>query len=214
LMVNILDFIFPKKCLECKKPGCYLCEDCLNKILSPYYNQNVLKNSEIKNLVCLFPYKGVIRRAILALKYKFASDIALELSTVSLRKIKSLKVKFPKKAVLVPIPLHPKRQNWRGFNQSGMVGKKIAQRMGWYFIPDLLQKTVNTKSQTELKREERIISPKESFQVNIKYKKALKYPIILFDDVYTTGSTLTEATKELRKEGARQILGLTIAKTS
>jgi competence protein ComFC len=213
-MVNILDFIFPKKCLECKKPGRYLCEGCLNKIPPPYCNPHILRNAGIQKLVCLFPYKGVVRKAILALKYKFASDIAQELSLVSLRKIKDMKVKFPKKAVLVPIPLHPKRQNWRGFNQSEVVGKKIAKGMNWYFVPDLLQKTVNTKSQTELKREERIKSPKESFQVNIKYKKALKYPIILFDDVYTTGSTLMEAAKELRKEGVKQVWGLAIAKTS
>ena len=69
--MNLLDLIFPKKCLECGKSGQYICDVCMGKV--SLYGANDSNYS-------IFKYQGVIRKAIISLKYKFAYDIADELT--------------------------------------------------------------------------------------------------------------------------------------
>ena len=69
--MNILDFIFPKKCLECGSFGKYICDNCLKKVgKSGWWGRNY----------SVFKYEGVIRKAIIALKYKYSTAIVDELS--------------------------------------------------------------------------------------------------------------------------------------
>jgi len=204
-MASIFDLIFPRYCLECKKPGRYLCESCVNKL--PQLTRIIL-------VTTIFPYKGVIRKAILALKYKYAYDISKELSElVALSLIKS-KLRFPEKAILVPIPLHKKRENYRGFNQSGEIGKQLAKKMGWNYLPDLLIRKIATPSQTGLNREKRGENVRDAFILNSKYRSKLEIRdsnLVIFDDVYTTGSTINEAKRVLYKEGFKKVFCLSIA---
>ncbi len=200
--MNLLDLIFPKKCLECNKDGKYMCDSCISKILDGTFD---------KNNFAVFKYKGVIRKAILSLKYKFASDIADELIGVSVGRLNSSKFH---KVTLVPIPLYKQRENWRGFNQSGLLGQKLAVKMKWEFAPDLLIRTKNAHPQVSLKGDERRKNLSGVFSVNsdLTTYYMLHDAIVLFDDVYTTGSTIKEAKKVLEKAGFKNIYSLTIAR--
>lgn len=204
--MNLLDFIFPKFCLECKKSGKYICLDCVSKVLDGTFDQNNF---------AVFKYRGVIRKAIISLKYKFAYDIADELVEES---IKRLKLKKYHKVVLVPIPLHQRRENFRGFNQSEILAKKIAEKMNWKFIPDFLIRNKNTKPQVGLKGISRRANLSGVFSVRspyIQYTKRLHHSvgnILIFDDVYTTGSTIKEAKKALETAGFTKIYSLTVAR--
>jgi len=167
----------------------------------------------MSGLVHLWPYGGVVRKAILGLKYKYATEIAKELSSNITSEVKSNRVALPKKATLVPIPLHKKRKNWRGFNQVEEIGKLVSEAVGWEFVPDMLVRRELRTPQTELKREQRKKNIKGAFALNPIYDiHNTKYDIILFDDVYTTGSTLKEAAKVLRRNGSGDVFGLTIAR--
>lgn len=205
--MNIFDLIFPKKCLECNLPaqagkeGQYICSDCLEKVPPAGWNR--------EGVYSIWKYEGVIRKAIIALKYKYVAEIANELSELSVKKLSERH--FSLSATLVPIPLYWYRKNFRGFNQSEEVGKLVAAKMGWKFIPDLLIKTKSTKSQVELKGFDRRKNLSGVFALNPVYGlHSTDY--ILFDDVLTTGSTLLEASKVLRKNGARKVLCLTITR--
>lgn len=198
--MNILDFIFPKYCLECGKSGKYVCNECVSKVLDGTFD---------KNNFAVFKYKGVIRKAIVSLKYKFASDIADELVSVTVDRLKSTKFH---NITLIPIPLYKQRENWRGFNQSELLGKKIADKLNWNFIPDLLIRIKNTHPQVNLKGDERRKNLSGVFTINPNFKLHAKYSILLFDDVYTTGSTIKEAKKVLEKAGYKKIYSLTIAR--
>jgi len=199
----ILDLFFPKKCLECGRTGKYICENCLRKV-PPRGWVN-------RETYSCFKYEGVIRKAIITLKYKYSTEITQELAEVCVRKIKSVFL-LPSNYCLVPVPLHWYRQNFRGFNQSAEVGKIVAAKMGWEFIPDLLVRQKSTVSQVQLTSSARRQNLRGVFSLNSKYLVPDAYCLVLFDDVLTTGSTLLEASKVLREGGVKRILCLTIAK--
>ena len=161
----------------------------------------------------IWRYEGVIRKAILALKYKFASDIANELALLASQQIVNFTL-YIENCVLVPIPLHSKRQRWRGFNQSEELGKRIAKQLSVDY-KELLVRVVNTPPQVSLRKAERLRNTRGIFAVNEEDTKILRYKdtkIILFDDVWTTGSTLNEAARVLKKVGFRKVIALAIAK--
>ncbi|PJA42759.1 hypothetical protein CO176_01580 [Candidatus Woesebacteria bacterium CG_4_9_14_3_um_filter_39_10] len=198
----ILDLFFPKKCLECGLSGKYICENCLKKVPPRGWTS--------KTAYTIFKYEGVIRKAIISLKYKYSTDIAEELATHLTRVLKRENINLDE-ACLVPIPLHWYRYNFRGFNQSEVVGRLIAKKMDWKFIPDLLIRNKSTVPQVQLTGSARRKNLRGAFVLNPVCVLHSTY-YILFDDVLTTGSTLLEASKVLRAGGAKRILCLTIAK--
>jgi len=198
----ILDLFFPKKCLECGLSGKYICENCLKKVPPRGWTS--------RTAYTIFKYEGVIRKAIISLKYKYSTDIAEELATHLTRVLKRENINLDE-ACLVPIPLHWYRYNFRGFNQSEVVGRLIAKKMDWKFIPDLLIRNKSTVPQVQLTGSARRKNLRGAFVLNPVCVLHSTY-YILFDDVLTTGSTLLEASKVLRAGGAKRILCLTIAK--
>ena len=189
--MGVIDFIFPKKCLECGKEGKYICEDCIMKVGPGGPNS-------------IWRYQGVVRKAIIALKYKFATEIADELvSYINLP---------PSHNCLVPIPSHWYRQNIRGFNQAELLGEKLAVKMGWKFLPNLLVKTHPTPPQVGLKGTPRRQNLRGVFAVSPNILVSQYPSIILFDDVLTTGSTRKEASKVLKEAGVKKLWCLTIAR--
>ena len=201
----ILDLIFPKKCLECKTSGKYICADCLKKVPPGGWTN--------RETYSCFKYEGVIRKAIIALKYKYTVELVGELAGCVLGVLERSSLFIIHNSCLVPIPLHWYRKNVRGFNQSEEVGKIVARKMKWKFAPDLLIRSKSTTPQAQLTGSARRKNLRGAFALNPVYSLyALRYPLVLFDDVLTTGSTLLEASKVLRKSGIEKIFCLTIAK--
>lgn len=200
--MSLVNLIFPKKCLECRKEGKYICDDCLKKVATQGWRGKIFS---------VFRYEGVVKKAIIALKYKYATEIAGELADLCARKLKAI---YPVSSYycLVPIPLHWYRQNFRGFNQAEEIGKLIAEKMDWKFIPDLLIRRKPTVPQVQLKGLARRRNLQGVFAVNPHYVPSTLNSVLIFDDVLTTGSTLKEAVKVLRLAGIKNIRGLTIAR--
>lgn len=199
--MGILDLIFPKTCVECGLESRYMCVGCLAK---------VQKGRIERDVTSIFKYEGIIRKAIIALKYKYSWEIAKELAEICTKELVS--GRLPSNLVLVPVPMHWRRENVRGFNQSSEVGKLIAGKMKWKFEPDLLIKRKSTNPQVGLRGQVRRSNLLGTFAVSPVVSKFRRSHIILFDDVYTTGSTLKEARSELNKAGIKKVWGLTIAR--
>ena len=222
--MGLLDFVFPKNCLECGIWGKYLCANCVAKIPSPKpicpycrhpsidgaTHTNCQKKLGIDGLTSIWKYEGIVRKAILTLKYKYTTEVTGELSDYIICSLKNSIL--PPVQYLTPIPLYWYRQNTRGFNQSVEIGKCIAGGLGWKFILDLLIKKRATASQAELGGEARRKNLRGVFAVNPKYIFDIPYSVLLFDDVFTTGSTIFEAAKVLKRSGVKKVWGLTIAK--
>ena len=227
--MSILDLVFPKTCLGCGRSGGYICLECVAKVrlaqpICPYCERASIdgithvrcqKKFGLDGLISVWEYEGVIRRAILALKYKYATSIASLLNRLVVEKLRTPDSKFiiQDSSILVPIPIHWHRQNVRGFNQSIEIGKSISEAMNWKFMPDLLIKKQPTISQVELRGDERRQNLKNVFFVNPLYSPFTNHhSLIIFDDVFTTGSTLREAAKVLKRAGVQKVWGLTIAR--
>jgi ComF family protein len=208
--MGLTELIFPKFCLGCRKRGGYICANCLEKVRPG--KGGFFKIKYLNGLVSLWSYEGVVRKAILALKYKFAREIAQELAEYFCQSLKTRFLPF-QNPVLIPVALSGKRQNWRGFNQSEVLGKLICQKMNWDFEQNLVIRSKNTKPQVELSRIERKANVASAFTLNPKHKSLSlnTKPLVIFDDVITTGATLEEMARVLRSAGAKRIFGLTLA---
>jgi competence protein ComFC len=230
--MGLADFFFPRNCLGCCQPEQYFCFSCRQSIRPPKppfcpkcLKPSILGASHIQclkplfldGLVAVFRYEKIIKTGIKKLKYKFVTDLAQELADLTVERIKKYERKFWPKFdsgwVLTIIPLHPKRERWRGFNQMGILGELVARKMGWQFRPELLERTKLTAPQAKIKDKKKRranvrwafrINPDSGFLVNDS-------KFILFDDVWTTGSTIKESGQVLKRRGARKVWALTLA---
>jgi len=167
-------------------------------------------------LTSIFAYKGLIKKAIKKIKYRFVSDITSDLIEAFLSFIgenKACSDFVLEKPTLVSIPLHPKRLRWRGFNQSELLGKLIAGNLDLDFAPDLLTRVKETQPQADLTKNLRQKNISGAFFLNRNCKlKIENCKFILFDDVWTSGATLREAAKVLKRNGVKKVWGLTLAR--
>ncbi len=220
---SFLDLLFPIFCVGCGKEEIWLCQSCFSKIVKvsspvcPYCNKITIhgefcsrcrrKTALTGIMVTAYYDEGPLKEAIHAYKYNFIFHLAQPLSTL-LRSY--LRENLPKgKKILIPVPLHKKREVFRGFNQATLLAKELKEEFGFKINTDLLR-IKNTRPQIELKGQKRHRNVKEAFLYqgeNLKGKT-----VLLIDDVCTTGATLNECAKELRGAGARQIWGLVLAR--
>ena len=161
-------------------------------------------------LYCALKYENVVREKII--KYKFNENSYLY-KTFAKIIIKNKKVYGFLKLydIIISVPMYKIKKSVRGYNQSELLASEIAKQMELSFEKDVLIKIKNTKVQSTLTRTQRVENVKNAFFVTddtkIKDKK-----IILIDDIYTTGSTVNECSKILKRAGAKEICVVTIAK--
>lgn len=113
---------------------------------------------------------------------------------------------------IVPVPLHPRRIRERGFNQSELLSEALAAASGIEHAPRLLTKTSPTRSQTTLGRQDRKKNLRGTFALT-RGATAAKMRILLVDDIYTTGCTVEECARVLRRAGARGVRVVTLARS-
>ncbi|MFH1832865.1 MAG: ComF family protein [Candidatus Levyibacteriota bacterium] len=231
--MGFLDFIFPKYCVNCRKIGAYICPDCftylsfdvgeiclacnrpsINGLTHPYCRGRYVIDGAFSS-IC---YKGIAKKLIYSFKYKpYLSDLKKVLTDLfyegliqkeAFNKILEESDEF----ILVPIPLHASKLKSRGYNQAEILASELAQRFN-FNTQNLLERTKNTRSQVGLKEKERRENISGAFRiVNHKLSAISNKQVFLVDDVLTTGSTLAEAAKVLKKAGAKKVFGLTLAK--
>lgn len=122
-------------------------------------------------------------------------------------------LQFLPKSVLIPVPLHWRRKNIRGFNQSAVLAHEISKKTGAQ-VCDFLERHQYTQPQIELPRQKRLTNLHGAFSIKNKFQQldpAITY--FLVDDVSTTGTTIAECKKILFRHGAKDIRGLVIART-
>ena len=203
-MSLILDFLFPRQCLNCGQKGNYFCPSCLNKQIthSPVFST---KNPQIEGHLSLFKYNDLIKKIIAEIKYNFVTDIIESFTDNCANLIKNnfsnlLNYWQKNDFVLIPISLHVFRQNWRGFNQSVLIGKLLAQKLNLKFSDQILFRSKNTHAQAKLASKlDKKTNLSNAFTIS---DQKIPSNIILFDDVATTFSTLNSAYQTLSNHGS------------
>lgn len=112
--------------------------------------------------------------------------------------------------MIVSVPLHPKREQSRGYNQSYLIARELGRELGIKNEPRLLARVKNTHSQSLLKRDERLENIKDAFRITDTSRVEGK-AIFLVDDILTTGATLNECSRVLKGAGAKKIVAAVIA---
>ncbi len=166
------------------------------------------RNSNLKGIYILGYYNDeVLKKAIWEFKYNFVKDIGEILALLAAKSLKE-KADF-NKGTFAAVPLDKKRLAWRGFNQSEILAFALAKNLEGPFLKNALKRVRKTKSQIGLSKKERVENVLEAFKVNGAIPDG---KIFLVDDVFTTGSTLEECAKELKKAGAKEVWGVVLAK--
>jgi len=159
-----------------------------------------------------FLYEGPIRDMIHAFKYSQRTHLRYPLALLGLEGI-SVMTSSHAPHIIVPVPLHISRLRQRGFNQAVLLGKVLSQQLSLPLLPDTLVRTRQTEPQIRLSAAERRLNVKGAFTVKRPVTVVGKR-ILLLDDVMTTGSTMDECAKELKKAGAVVVIAATIARTA
>lgn len=205
ILTFFLDLIFPIFCVGCKREGTHCCASCFEKI------PRIRRNAFEENIFAASPFEENSPLAHLIHRYKYdgAKEIGKFLTALLPAKPPAC---FEKTCVLVPVPLHRKRKNWRGFNQSEVLTLEISKK--WNIPTEhFLRRRRATKPQAELSREKRLTNLLDAFAMENPGKKLdPEISYILVDDVYTTGTTYLECAETLKRHGAQHVFGLVIAR--
>ncbi len=227
-----LDLLFPPACPCCKKPTAdnnrFLCLECyrqLRFIKIPYcsYCGKALPGTRANHLCkdCIKPfwtfdrarslliYEKVIARLIHNLKY--SGDMTGIITFCRLARQSNVLHDLATADLIVPVPLHIKRLRQRGFNQALILARNLFPTERHIIRCDLLIRKRDTHSQTDLSGTSRRKNLKNAFIIE-KPEEVNGRNILLFDDVFTTGTTAQECAKTLKRAGSNRVEVLTICR--
>jgi ComF family protein len=272
-----LDIILPKKCFNCQKEGTFLCSECLSLIkinsfqVCPVCQKSLTEFGEVcryckqlkpslDSLTTATNFdEPLISKLVHSFKYRFIDELSNPLSALLIKTYKKNKLAIPD--LIIPVPLHPLRLRWRGFNQAELLAQNLSQNLLPGFPiqvnTEILTRIKFTNAQANLKKtEDRQKNVSDAFFLNLNYsdqtgltnlskvrekteqrteltelvsgvsrggfdKKICQMRnssqiknkrILLVDDICTTGSTLFECGKQLRKLKPKSIHALVIAR--
>ncbi|MDA3873543.1 MAG: ComF family protein [Kiritimatiellae bacterium] len=234
ILRSSLDLLYPRQCCECGRDMMEgdeqgLCWDCRadSVPLEPPWCEScggVVAGRLDHAFTCadctehppvydrarsLYRYEGGVRTAIHALKYRRDFSVIPDLSRLLLAGIEA---HFPEAddMTLVPVPRHRKRIRHRGFNQGEELIRGIRRIHKHTRVWTGLRRIKNTETQTRLSKAARRKNVRSAFSV----PKAVDVPcrVLLIDDVMTTGATLSECSKVLKRAGVQEVYTLTLAR--
>ncbi len=156
----------------------------------------------------LYPYLPPLQDAIRLLKYNARPSLAEPLARLMLAALPpSLSIDL-----IMPVPLHPRRLREREFNQALLLADRLRAALHAPVVYTNLVRVLPAAAQTSLSRKERLRNLRGAFAVRTPAEVAGKR-IVLVDDVFTTGATVNECAKTLRKSGSGDVFVLTLART-
>lgn len=225
LLNNIINLFYPRTCASCGKILMHseetICLPCRYLLPKTYYEKN--HDNPLAQMFWgqidfhavtseyFFSKTGKVQHLLHQLKYKGNKDAGFFLGQQLGNSIKNATL-FQGIDYLVPIPLHPKKEHMRGYNQSYVIAQGVEDKTNIPIIKDCLYRNVFTSTQTKKNREERWENVKGIFDVK-DWRVFENKHILLIDDVLTTGATLKAAGGILQKIPNIKISAATIACT-
>ena len=218
LGIPIEHILFPPYCTICSELLSMehwdenLCVKCRENL--PFLSYEDCKNSidgytVFEEAIAAFDYEEV-HSSIYRFKFKsakkdgdgFGEVMALFLEKEKLQWLGSIEY-------MIPVPLHTKRLKQRGFNQSEEICKSLSKRIGIDYKSDRLYRIKHVKPQRILSAKQRKNNVKDIFLAD----NCEGHTILLIDDVFTTGTTVNECSRELYRKGAKEVYVFTLAMT-
>lgn len=212
---QILDFFWPQFCLGCHREGSLVCGHCLNDIILEYDNKVSWSDQADFYFsgcyICCHYQNELVQSILKKYKYSYLENMADILTDILEKQARRLS--YDKETIVTNVPLHRKKKNIRGFDQTEILAKKLAKRLDLKYYP-LLVRTKHTKAQAQLDKKSREQNMIKAFSLSKTADQILAdcSKIILIDDVVTTGSTFNQAAKALNPNKNLSVTCLALAK--
>src|SRR5437764_7473034 len=230
---SIASLLYPPACTICSAPvesGEYLCAECeskVSRIVPPFcatcsepFDGAITTTFSCVNCahrrlyfeaaVSAYRARGIVRHVILNFKYGRQIHLRHLVARWLVRALDDERLRERQFDAIVPVPLHPARQRERGFNQAMLLAEWLSSHLGLPLRP-ALERIHYTTTQTAFDRSERMQNLRGAFRLR-KKADVRKLRVLLIDDVLTTGSTLSECARILKKGGARSVYAATAAR--
>jgi len=213
---EFLNLIYPKKCLVCGKVFSHersfpTCERCFLEF--KLVNYNITGDFNFDRNLSIFEYNETLRAIILDIKFGKKAYKMVNLAKLAVKANKDndfFLSDYKDFDAVIPVPLHKKRFRVRGFNQSYVLAKEIAQAINLPLDTDICERNIYREPQSSLKsgkyRQGNVLSVFSLKKDSIITGKNF----VLVDDIFTTGSTLDSLAKVLRDNGADKIACITV----
>jgi competence protein ComFC len=203
LFDDLIHTLFPSYCLGCRRvtpPKITLCLHCLSEL--PATNSHLSNSNPLFQLLqqlapishatalLFFEQQGLVQQLIHQLKYMNREQLGYLFGTQLGQKL--VNSPFSSCDLIVPIPLHKRRQRQRGYNQVSQFGQQLAKELHIDYVPHNLVRHKDTKTLVRLNTRQRTAQIKDAFSIVDSSVFAGKH-LLLVDDVVTMGTTLSEA---------------------
>lgn len=202
MLSRLLDLLAPPECAACQRPVAHaraFCPACASTV-----QRHRGAGPRSIPTHAAFLYGGALATAILRWKFERALGVGTQLSGLFVAETAR---EVAAGALLVPVPLHPRRLAERGFNPAALLAAALARRSGARFVPDLLRRVRDTPKQSLLGRHERASNVAAAFAATASPSA----PVVLIDDVCTTGATLCACRAALLLAGAPWVSAAVLA---
>lgn len=223
LIKDITQLFLPKRCLHChtivNQNSSFLCVDCDLELEQTSFSKmadNPVKKLfwgrvDLVNATSLYFYHkdAPIQTLLKELKYKGLNSFGAYAAETMILELQTSPI-FKNIDCVIPVPLHPKKEKQRGYNQIALFGTTLAEYYKVPFFKDGLLRKQNNASQTKQNKDERYNSVQGTFVANNSYSLN-KQHVLIVDDVITTGATLISCCEALQKEHPIRISIITIA---
>jgi competence protein ComFC len=218
----LADLFYPERCVGCERRAsdvlCRACFEALPYVGSPFCGRCGLPTAfatplceECKNVDFAFEsaraplkYEGVGKKIVHALKYRGYKRVVDRLAAPPMLQV----IDDARFDAVVPVPLHRSRLRKRGFNQAELLARSVAGRLRAP-VSDTLEAVRSTRDQIELSAAQRRANVAGAYEA----KEPLRGRILLVDDVFTTGATMSTCAETLLRAGAREIHALSLCRT-
>ena len=199
--------------VPCRSPFCLCCGRFFDAAGDPHLCLECLKHRPPYTLhrSCA-GYEGTLREVILLMKYRGYAVLGSDLARFALEATGSDDGLWSGIDALIPVPLHPRKRKERGFNQAAVIARELGRVKGVPVKTKALGRVKNIPAQTGLEAGARKRNVSGAFAVR-RPAEVKGLTVLLVDDVYTTGSTVKECCRMLRRAGAREVRVLTLART-
>lgn len=209
----LLNILFPVRCSGCGLKDKVFCDNCITAT-------RLAERETERDIIALFDYRDpIIKKAIWELKYHKKRYLGERLGEILydnlIEEVSGIKSGFVDRAlVVIPVPISKNKTRTRGYNQAFHIAKGFCNKEGkkvFELRNDIIYRKVDTLPQARItNRKRRLENVRGVF--NIKNEEDIKSrTIIVIDDVTTTGGTINEIVKILKKSGAKKVVGFTVA---
>lgn len=205
---KLLDFIYKKRCYFCgsSKESVKMCSKCYDSLT---HKQACLNRAiDGVKVYAAGVYDKNLQKLIRGIKYHRQKELGFYMAKFMWEYFQKLAEKegLTQEFEVVPVPLHKIRKRKRGYNHMEIVGTEFCQLSGFEPNYGLIERIKNTKPQYKLSRVEKEQNLANAFRVN--REKYNGKPVLIIDDICTSGATFTSMIKELRKNGVKEIVCL------